>query len=657
MNRNEARQEIRNNWRIIIKGMTGVAKQKANHEESYICPFCGHGSHGDGITFNPKSRDGNNLKCFTCGFYGDIIDIYMKHENVTYNKALFLLAGQLGLTIDSYNSYSNTITNDSTAKPVENKKEEDFLHDEMDYTEYYRECAARIDDSCALAYLKQRGISRDTAKFFSIGFDPKADPAQSGIYTAPRIIVPITPSYYVTRTTDEKTPVNYRKLNSKSSKVDVFNVNVLYESGVKEIFVTEGVFDALSLIEIGADALSLNSTSNVGILLEHLRQKKTEATLIVSLDNDGPGKSAKENLIRGLKELGISFTVADIYGEYKDANEYLQNDRDGFSKMVGDIQNHDATKPNNVRHYINDLMAQEIEKFQSNVMTGYSNLDEMSGGLYEGLYVIAAVPTLGKTTFAHQMGDQIAAGGHDVLYFSLEQSCLELVSKSLARTISQEKLGETVTSLAIRKGCVTPEVVSSAKEIYLKRVSDRMNIIEGNFNCNISSIGNSIERFKEENDSSPVVIIDYLQILQPRRVNNRQQTTKEMIDLTVTELKRLSRELGITIIVISSLNRSNYNSYVDYESLKESGSIEYTADVIWGLQYQCVTKFDKEKAAERRKKVQEEKNKEERTIDLICLKNRYGKANFTCSFKYSPQNDLFEVIEEDKHEKKTIQRI
>ena len=46
--------------------------------------------------------------------------------------------------------------------------------------------------------------------------------------------------------------------------------------------------------------------------------------------------------------------------------------------------------------------------------------------------------------------------------------------------------------------------------------------------------------------------------------------------------------MDITIIVISSVNRANYMQPIDFESLKESGGIEYSADVIWGLQLQCL---------------------------------------------------------------------
>ena len=60
-------------------------------------------------------------------------------------------------------------------------------------------------------------------------------------------------------------------------------------------------------------------------------------------------------------------------------------------------------------------------------------------------------------------------------------------------------------------------------------------------------------------------------------------TTKDTVDLHVRRLKELQIAHQLTLIVVSSLNRQNYMTAIDYESFKESGGIEYTADVIWGL--------------------------------------------------------------------------
>ena len=77
-------------------------------------------------------------------------------------------------------------------------------------------------------------------------------------------------------------------------------------------------------------------------------------------------------------------------------------------------------KDNLVSQYLEDFFIKDIDKFKryKDRKTGFSNLDELTGGLYPGLYVIGgAISSLGKTTFIHQMGDQLAEMGDHVLFF------------------------------------------------------------------------------------------------------------------------------------------------------------------------------------------------------------------------------------------------
>ena len=83
---------------------------------------------------------------------------------------------------------------------------------------------------------------------------------------------------------------------------------------------------------------------------------------------------------------------------------------------------------------------------------------------------------------------------------------------------------------------------------------------------------------------------------------------------------------------------------IDFESFKESGSIEYSADVVWGLQLQILNDpvFVQTKGtAAKRKLFASAKAESPRKIELACLKNRYGIATYNCGFLYYPQFDLF----------------
>ena len=299
-------------------------------------------------------------------------------------------------------------------------------------------------------------------------------------------------------------------------------------------------------------------------------------------------------------------------------------------------------KDNLVSHYLEDVFIKDIDKFKSykDRKTGFNNLDELTGGLYPGLYVVGAISSLGKTTFVHQIGDQLAEQGDHVLFFSLEQSRPEMVTKSLSRITARHNKATAVSAIKIRAGKLTPEVIAAAEEY--NKIADRISVIECNFNTNIYSIVNYTKAYMETYNVKPVVIVDYLQIIPP--VDPR-QSDKEKVDSIVRGLKKLQSENDLVVFVISSINRANYLTPIDFESFKESGGIEYTADVVWGLQLQILNDdlFNSEKKIkEKREKVRQAKKAIPREIELVCLKNRYGVSSYSCGFKYDPRFDLFE---------------
>ena len=183
--------------------------------------------------------------------------------------------------------------------------------------------------------------------------------------------------------------------------------------------------------------------------------------------------------------------------------------------------------------------------------------------LYPGLYVLGAISSLGKTTFCGQMADQLASTGEHVLYFSLEQTRLELVCKGLSRLMAQTDMMSALTSMEIRRGS-TSEALRVARENYAAQ-SEHEYIIECGFETNVEAIVETVRDYISRTGSQPVVIVDYLQILPP--VNNY-QTTKDVVDYNVRALKKLQTENDLVVIVISSLNRANYLTPIDFSSLQ-----------------------------------------------------------------------------------------
>ena len=643
MNRTDAAREVKSRYAEYLR----PAKKRIHGKPTYVCPLCdnGTGSDGDGMSIDPHG-DGTQLKCFKCGFYGDIVDLYQQQNHCDAGTAFNALYERFGITIE----------NDRAERPTEPRKEAQRVNippaqekpaeglteateGKPDFTDYYKSCKEHITDPAAQAYLTFRGLSNETAAAYWIGYDPA-----TGF-----MVIPAARSFYIARNTDSAAKMRYK--NPTGVSIELFNLKALYNDAARPVFVTEGAIDALSIIEAGGEALSLNSTSNTRKLLEQLKSKRSRSTLILCLDTDDAGRKASSELAEGLRELNIAYVAADICGQHKDPNEALTSDRAAFIEAVAAAER-GTTKPDNTADYIRRNMAAEIEalKAQSNRKTGFSNLDAEAGSIYAGLYAVGGISSVGKTTFISQLADQMAEQGQHVLFFSMEQSRLEMVSKSIARQTVKDDDRHAVTSLQIRTGA-KGENISKAIATYTANVGDRISIIEGNFNCTVSFISEYTKAYIARNGGiKPVLIIDYLQVLQAEKdpeTGRKPTDTKQIIDRNVTELKRLSRSLELPIFVISSVNRSNYLTPIDFEAFKESGGIEYTADVVWGLQLTAIHDdiFSKEgKIKEKREKIAEAKEAIPRDIELVCLKNRYGKSRYAVQFTYNPQYDYFDPV-------------
>lgn len=284
------------------------------------------------------------------------------------------------------------------------------------------------------------------------------------------------------------------------------------------------------------------------------------------------------------------------------------------------------------------------------ISTGFIGLDEaLGGGVYEGLYVLGAISSLGKTTFTLQLADQMANQGEDVLIFSLEMARTELMAKSISRNTfiyCQEnniRSGCAKTTRGITDGArwegysaQEKDVISKSVEAY-REYADGIYIHEGIGNIGTQYINSIINLHKDRTGNKPVVIIDYLQLLAPSdpRLSDKQNTDKNIL-----ELKRLSREHKIPIIAISSFNRESYKSSaggygrVSVSDFKESGAIEYSADVLIGLEFQS--------AGTRDYNEKEAKQKDPREIRLVIMKNRNYKAWEEVNYYYYPMFNYYQ---------------
>lgn len=477
-------------------------------------------------------------------------------------------------------------------------------------------------------YFVERSLSLDVMdKFYiSVYQDIDGKRAMLPILENGRVIS------YVTRALEGQEP-KYKNMKGESV---FFNSGVIKQVHNDVIFITEGIFDALTLESRGYNAIALNGVNNANTGIDRLlKMNQNNNIFITAFDNDEAGQTATEKA--RLKSLSIP-------KEYNDINEW--GVEEGKKNINIDENINEQIKmmkqPDNLTKFLNDKFHQEIDEMKDFQYrkTGFKNLDKELKGLYPGLFVLGGISSVGKTTFAHHLADNLAKSDEHVIFFSLEQSTLEMVSKSIARETALNNINNAYSSRSIRIG-EKNEQINKAIETY-KNISDRVNIVEGNFNTDVITIRNYVEQYIQFNQVKPVVFVDYLQIIPAL---DERMSDKQRVDKNVTELKRLSRDLNISLFVISSLNRGNYLTPIDFESFKESGGIEYSADVVIGLQLEAINDeiFNmNHKIKEKRDKIKEAKNEYPRQIELVCLKNRNGKPNFSCSFSYWSNYDLYE---------------
>ena len=270
--------------------------------------------------------------------------------------------------------------------------------------------------------------------------------------------------------------------------------------------------------------------------------------------------------------------------------------------------------------------------------TGFSNIDAVQ--FFEpGLYILGATPACGKTTFTWQLAEQLSERGEHCIFCSYEMPKFELEAKTIARKLFIDDPYTSLTAAQILRGGWSNEL----NRIIDEMVSNENFIVREFSDENVDKLLAILRPIVISADKPPVVFIDYLQRLIPR---DGKADTRALIDDALFKLKDFSKETNTTFVVVSTFNRVNYNQIVDFESFKESGGIEYTADVVWAMQLNVANKLLGEKPNTIRDKLHKAKIDQPRQINLKCLKNRKGNI-YDCYFFYHSAHDYFEPCNEE----------
>lgn len=664
MNREETKEYILNNCKQYFR-------EDRSHK-GYICPICnsGSGRNGTGIT----TQDGTHFTCWAgCFTNADIFDIIgLEYNTKDFNE-------QYKLACEAFRIEPNNFAGNSkkTAKnTIENREKTVEKMKETDFTDFYKEAHKNINKT---DYTQRRGLTDKTISRFMLGYvENWKHPSNPNTKETPRFIVPITKYSYLARDTRENLTAEeaqYKKQKAKGREHAnwIFNKRALQNLD-EPIFILEGEIDAMSVIEVGGEAVAIGSVAYKKMLIELVKENKPQQPLLIALDSDEAGQKASAELAEEFKALEIPYATVNINCGYKDANEALVQNREALKKAVAEAK----AEAINIKTEAEEIEAQRInaesaltslETFKSKyesgekpiiVSTGFNKLDEViSGGLRAGLYIMGAISSLGKTSFNIQLADNIAKQGRPVLFVSLEMGRDELIAKCLSRITYEKsiskygKFNTAKTTIGILNthdyknySQDTREIINEAIDELSSRAQNLI-ILEGVGSIGVKEIRAEVEAIKKVRGIAPVVFIDYLQILNS---GDDRGTDKQITDRAVLELKRLSRDEDIPVVCISSFNRDNYKEPVNLTSFKESGAIEYGSDVLLALQYAEMDyqKGEKEGSEKRRDRVnsiidtalENGSRGQAQALELKVLKQRNGKRG-TISIDFVPMFNYF----------------
>ncbi|MCX2472014.1 replicative DNA helicase [Citrobacter freundii] len=209
------------------------------------------------------------------------------------------------------------------------------------------------------------------------------------------------------------------------------------------------------------------------------------------------------------------------------------------------------------------------------VDTGYVDVNKKTAGLQPSdLIIIAARPSMGKTTFAMNICENVSlTNDKPVMIFSLEMPTEQLMMRSLA---SLSRVNQT----SIRTGQLDDEDWARLSGTMGLLLEKKNIYIDDSSGLTPMDVRSRARRLSREHGGLSLIMIDYLQLMRvPSLSDNR---TLEIAEIS-RSLKALAKELNVPVIALSQLNRSleqRADKRPVNSDLRESGSIEQDADLI-----------------------------------------------------------------------------
>ncbi len=338
------------------------------------------------------------------------------------------------------------------------------------------------------------------------------------------------------------------ELIGKSSPVDLISLS----SRLQELGSLEKIGGSSYLTELAA---SVPSASNVRYYAELVQRKSIMRELI----------SAAEQI----NTLG--------YEEANDIDELL----DKAEKRIFEIAHKGSTHK---FVHLKDTLQEAWDRMDRlhktkgelrGVPTGFKDIDNKLAGFQKSdLIILAARPSMGKTSFALDIARQAAIQYNvPVGIFSLEMSSQQLVDRMLAAEAR-------VDAWKLRTGQLTSEDEFDKIRDSLGRLSTAPIYIDDQPGSNILKMRATARRLKSEKGLG-MIVVDYLQLMMPTQSRSSDNVVQQVTEIS-RALKQLAREMEVPVLALSQLSRAveQRGGRPRLSDLRDSGSIEQDADVV-----------------------------------------------------------------------------
>ena len=315
---------------------------------------------------------------------------------------------------------------------------------------------------------------------------------------------------------------------------------------------------------------------------QSLLEKVGGAEYLMELEESVPLASNVEYYAKIVREKTIKrdLITATAKIQQEAYNDSLESDEllDVAEKEIFDITQRKFSSPTiklfNILHDTFDHISNlhDREGRLTGISTGYYDLNDITSGLQKSeLIVIAARPSMGKSSLVLNIAEH--AGTKEkkpTLIFSMEMSAQQVAQNMLCSTAK-------IDAHLLRTGKLDDNQFSNLS-LAMGDLSESEIFIDDTPGLGLLELRAKARRLKLQHNIQ-MIIVDYLQLMEGRKEENRQQE----ISGISRGLKALARELEVPVIAVSQLNRSvetREGHTPRMSDLRESGSIEQDADVI-----------------------------------------------------------------------------